>query len=245
MARHAPSILSVASADGGGVEVTWAVDTFFPDAEAPEKVLVDLNGVLFSELDGDETSVEIPQARLAALGTTVAAISISFWWSGEPPQELQSTLTLPLQVGGGSGNAGVSPAAQPVVTVVKIQARTRQVPSSITIAWKSDNYNDGNIIWGPEDRPEAIQHNIKPHGEIYHGTFQTDQPLRSAVNYLFKVEVRNTLHSPGWISTTIVVRSATDTVSLRQFLQGSSLPVTSSIHALVGPDRSVRRIILG
>ena len=245
MARHPPSILSLASSDGGGVEITWAIDTFFPDSEAPEKVLVDLNGVLFSELDGDETSVEIPQARLAALGTTVAAISISFWWSGEPPQELQSTVTLPLQAGGGGGNAGVLPAAQPVVTVVKVQARTRQAPSSITIAWKSNNYNDGNIFWGPADRPEAFRHNIRPHGEIYHGTFQTDQPLLSAVNYVFKVEVRNTLHSPGWISTTAVVRSASDTVSLRQFLQGSSLPASSSIHALVGPDRSVRRMILG
>jgi hypothetical protein len=245
MTRRPPAILSVASADGGGVEVTWEVDSFFPDSAPPEKVLIDLNGVLFSELDGEETSVEIPQARLAALGTPVATIGISFWWSGEPPEEQQSPVTVPLQVAGGSGNAGVFPAAQPVVTVVKVQARTRQTPSSITIAWKSDNYNDGNIVWGPKDQPEAFRHSIKPHGEIYHGTFQTDRPLLSAVNYVFKVEVRNTLHSPGWLSTTAVVRSAFDTVSLRQFLQGSGLPATSSLHGLVGPDRSLRRMILG
>jgi hypothetical protein len=249
MARWPPAILSATSSDDGGVEVKWGVDSFFADAEAPEKVLVDLNGIRISELDEDEDSVEISKEKLAALasqGATAAAISISFWWSGSPAaQELQSTITVPLQTGAVGGGSGVLPAAKPIVTVVKVQARTRQAPNSITIAWKSNNYNDGKIIWGPANHADAFRHNIRPHGEVYHGTFQTDQPLSSATNYVFKVEVRNTLHSPGWISTAAVVRSALDTVSLRQFLQGSGLPIVSSIRGVAGADRSLRHLILG
>ena len=245
MSRFPPSILSVASSAGGGVEVTWEVDRFFADAEAPDMVLVDVNGVRFSQLDGDETSVESPQERLAGPGLTAAVVSISFRWSGSPAEELQSSVPVPLQVAGGSGSTGVAPAAQPVVTVEKVQARTHQVASSITIAWRSNNYNDGNIFWGPAEQPAAFRHSIKPTGTIYHGTFQTDQPLFAAVNYFFKVEVRNTLHSPGWLSTTAVVRSAPNTVSVRQFLQRSGLPAASSLHGLVGAGRSVRQMILG
>jgi hypothetical protein len=245
MTRRPPAILSVASSADGGIEVQWEVDSFFPDSEAPEKVRVELNGVLFSDLDGDETSVDIPPARIAALGTPVLAISITFLWSANPAEALQSTVTVPIQTGGGGGGGGALPAAKPVVTVIKVQAHTRQADRSITIAWVSNNYNDGNIIWGPADQPEAFHRNIRPVGEVYHGTFSTDQPLRPATSYVFKVEVRNTLHSPDWISTTAVVRSASDTVSLRQFLQVSNVPVSSSVHALVGPDHSVRRMILG
>ena len=60
-------------------------------------MLIDLNGVPFDQLDGDETSVEIPAAALTALGTPVVAISVSFWWSGSPPEEQQSVVSVPVQ----------------------------------------------------------------------------------------------------------------------------------------------------
>jgi len=246
MTRRPPSILSVAPTSDGGIEVTWEVDTFFADSAEPEKVLIDLNGVQFDELDGDETSVEIPAATIAALGTPVVAISVSFWWSGSPPEEQQSAVSVPVQTGGtGSGNPGVLPAARPIVTVVHVQPRTVHGASNIKIAWQSNNYNDGNIFWGPASAPTAFRRNIRPVGENYSGTFTTDRTLSPATQYVFKVEVRNTLHSPTWISTTVVVRSATDTLSVRQFLLASGRPVTTSLATLVGPDRSLRRMLVG
>jgi hypothetical protein len=243
--RRPPTILSVASSADGGVEVAWEVDTFFADSAAPEKVLIDLNGVNFDQLDGDEVSVDIPAEALAALGTPVVAISISFWWSGAPPEEQQSVVSVPVQGGGTPGNAGVLPAAKPIVTVVRIQPRTVHAANQITIAWQSNNYNDGNIVWGPESAPTAFGRSIRPRGEVYSGTFATDRALSPATRYVFKVEVRNTLHSPGWIATTVVVRSAPDTLSLRQFLLTSGNPVTSSLATLIGPARSLRRMLLG
>ena len=246
MTRRPPSILSIASTAEGGLEVKWAVDTFFPDSAPPEKVLIDLNGAPFKELDGDEDSVEIPAATITSLGAQVIAIGVIFWWSGSPPEEQQSVESVPVQTGGGGGgNTGVFPAKKPIVTIVNIQPRTVTSASSITIAWKSNNYNDGNIFWGPKNAPAAFRQNIKPKGEVYNGTFTTNQALSAATEYVFKVEVRNTLHSPGWISTTIIVRSAADTLSVRQFLLTSGKPVTTGLAAVVGPARSVHKMLAG
>jgi hypothetical protein len=239
MARHPPSILSALATADGGIEVRWEVDSFFPDSAEPEKVLIDLNAVSYKELDGDEDSVTIPRETLAALGTPVA-ISISFWWSGNPPEEQQSSVVIPVHTEN-PGGGGVFPAARPVVTVVAVQPRTLQAANSITIAWRSNNYNDGNIFWGPSASPRAFQRNIRPRGEVYHGTFTTDQILTSATNYSFTVEVRNTLHSPGWIGTTAVVRSAANFRSLRQFLQASRVALPAALKALLGAERSLRR----
>jgi hypothetical protein len=242
MTRRPPTILSALATDGGGIEVRWEVDSFFPDSAEPEKVLVDLNGRPFKELDGDEHSVTIPKETLATLGTSSAAISISFWWSGSPPEEQQTSVVIPVHTENpGGGGGGVFPAARPVVTVVGVQPRTLQAANSITIAWRSNNYNDGNIFWGPSASPRAFQRNIRPRGEVYHGTFITDQILTSATNYSFTVEVRNTLHSPGWIGTTAVVRSAANFRSLRRFLQASGVALPAALDALLGAERSLRR----
>ena len=245
MTRRPPSILSVASTSEGGIEVTWEVDTFFANSAAPEKVLIDLNGVQFDVLDGDETSVEIPAATIAAFGTPVVAISVSFWWSGSPAEEQQSVVSVPVQTGGTGGNTGVLPAARPIVTVVHVQPRTVHGPNNIKIAWQPNNYNDGNIFWGPASAPAAFPRSIRPVGEVYSGTFTTDRALTSATQYVFKVEVRNTLYSPTWISTTVLVRSAADTLSVRQFLLASGRPVTTGLASLVGPARSLRKMLVG
>jgi hypothetical protein len=246
MTRRPPSILSVASTAEGGLEVKWEVDTFFADSAQPEKVLIDLNGVPYKELDGDEDSVEVPASKIASLGVQVIAISVSFWWAGPPAEEQQSVVSVPIQTGGaGGGNTGVFPAAKPIVTVVHVQPRTVNSASNIKIAWKSNNYNDGNIFWGPKNAPAAFRRNIRPVGEVYSGTFITNQPLSPATEYVFKVEVRNTLHSPTWISTTAIVRSAADTLSVRQFLLTSGRPVTTSLATLVGPTKSVHKMLIG
>lgn len=245
MSRWAPSIVSVASSDGGGIEVKWEVDSFFADSEPPEKVLIDLNGAPFTQLDGDEDSVEIPAATLTGLGAPSVTIGISFWWSGTPPEEKQSVVTVPLQ-GPITGGSGVAPAARPIVTVVRVQQRTVQTPASITIGWRSNNYNDGNIHWGPAAiDPAPFHHSIRPVGTVYHGTFTTDRPLDGNARYAFRVEVRNTLHSPTWIGTTIVVRSAPATLSVRKFLLDSGRPASTSLASLVGQPKSLHTLLFG
>jgi hypothetical protein len=246
MTRRPPTLLSIASTAEGGIEVTWEVDRFFGDSEEPEKVLVDLNGAAYDQLDGDETSIEIPADTLAALGTATVAISISFWWSGSPAEEQQSSVSVPIQTSGpGPGQSGVLPAAKPIVSLVQIRPRTLVSANTIEIAWQSNNYNDGNIVWGPDSAPTAFRRSIRPRGEVYSGRFVTDQPLAPASRYQFRVEVRNTLHSPTWLATTIVVRSASDTLSVRQFLLASGRPADSGLAPLVGPSRSLHRMLTG
>jgi hypothetical protein len=245
MSRHSPNILSVDSTSDGGFEVKWEVDSFFSDSEPPEKVMIDLNGANFKQLDGEEDTVEIPGATVTALGVQVLVISVSFWWTGEPPEEKMSTVEVPLQTGEGVVVGGVYPAAKPVVTLIDVQPRTVNSASKIKIAWKSNNYNDGNILWGPKNAPAAFRHSIRPRGEVYQGTFTTNQKLTPYTEYHFKVEVRNTLNSPKWISTTIVARSAPNTLSVRHFLITSGRPVTTGLATVVDPAKSIRKLLVG
>ncbi len=250
MTRRPPAILGVLSSSDGGFEVRWEVDTFFPDSEPPERVLIELNGVLFRELDGDDGSVEVSAAAIVALGTSLVNVGVIFWWSGSPPEEQQSVETVPVQRDGAGGGTGVFPAMKPIVTLVGVHAQTAAAPRSITIHWRSNNYNDGNIVWGSVNAATPFVHNIRPPNDsVSSGTFTTNRPLTPAMKYLFKVEVRNTLHSTPWISTTIVVRSAVEaqvvarTDSVRQFLQASGRPVTTGLASVVGPQKSVRKMI--
>lgn len=252
MTRRPPSIQGVLPTAEGGFEVFWAVDTFFPDSAEPERVLVDLNGVLFSNLDGDETSVDVPGETVTALGGSSIIVSVSFWWSGSPAEEQQSSVVVPVQGGPGPGSGGVFPAMKPVVTLVRVQPRTAGAPASITIAWRTNNHNDGNIFWGPAAAPRSFVRNIRPaNASVTTGTFTTDRPLVAGSLYSFTVEVRNTLHSPAWLATTALIRAAAEapatvsTTSVRQFLQQTGRPTTSGLAPLVGPSGSVRTLILG
>jgi hypothetical protein len=241
MTRRPPSMLGGSPA-GGDVEITWEVDSFFGDSEAPEKILIALNGLPHAELGADETSVTIPAADIAALGAQVVNVGVIFWWSGSPPEEQQSVFTFTIA---GPAQGGVFPAAPPEVTLIRVVPRTANGPASITIAWKSNNYNDGNIVWGPESNPAASRRNIRPVGERYSGEFTTDSPLTPGGRYAFRVEVRNTLHSPGWIASTMTVTVPPALWSVRAFLMLSGRPVNAGIAALVGPTRSVRTWIRG
>lgn len=241
MTRRPPAITAV-TASAENVEVTWEVDSFFDGSEEPEKVLISLNGFLRETLDGDETSATIPQADLTALGTQVVTIGVSFWWSGNPPEEQQSVFQLTVS---GGPVQGVYPAATPSVRVVRVQPRTSDRAASITIAWQSNNYNDGNIVWGPQSRPESFRRSIRPRGERYSGEFTTDQVLTPGGRYVFRVEVRNTLHSPGWVSATITVGVPEATWSVRAFLLASGKPVTTGLASVLGPARSVRAWLRG
>ncbi len=242
MARWAPNIVSVASNGEGGVEVQWAVDTFFSDSEEPEKVFIALNGVPFQELGGDETSTEIPADKIAA-SAPVLTIGVIFWWSGDPPETKQSVVQVPVQ--SAADTTGGAAVKKPEVTVVHVLPRTRTRPNTIRIHWESHNYNDGNIIWGPDLSNRPGRKSIATKTAHYRGDFDA-QPLQSGVVYFFKVEVRNTTQPPApWHSTTIAVRAAIDTLSVAQFLDESRLGRTTPLATLVGPEKSVRTLVLG
>ncbi|PJJ62304.1 hypothetical protein CLV54_2103 [Compostimonas suwonensis] len=235
------------SASSSALELNWEVDSFFGDSEAPERVLVSLNGRLFTNLDGDDTTVSIPAAAIGSLGSTVIAVGVSFWWSGSPPEELQSVFTFAIP---GANNGGVFPAAPPSLSLVRNVPPTSNGPAVITISWRSNNYNDGNIFWGPTSNPRAFSRSIKPKGEIYSGEFPTDRPLSPGTAYSFRVEVRNTLHSTEWLASTLIVVAAVATPaaaswSVRARLLASGKPLTAGISAFVGPSRSVRTWLRG
>ena len=249
MTRRPPSIAGVFSSSDNGFEVRWGLDTFFPDSEPPEKVRIELNGVPFQELDGDETSVEVSAATILAMGTAIVHVGVIFRWSGSPAQELQSVASVPVQQPT-AGGTGVFPAMKPIVTLVRVQPQTATASRSITIHWKSNNYNDGNIFWGLEGTTTPFVRNIRPPNDsVSSGDFTTNQPLTAGKTYFFRVEVRNTLHSTTWLSTTILVRAAIEatapvsTTSVRQYLQSTGRPVTTGLASIVGPQKSVRKML--
>jgi len=246
MTRRPPLITGVLPTGEGGLEVHWAVDTFFPDSAEPERVLVDLNGALFAQLGPDEDSIEVPPDTLAALAPLVT-VSGSFWWAGSPAEEQQSSVQVPVHGGAGSGAAGVLPALKPIVTIVGVQPRTAAAPASITLRWETNNHNDGNIFWGPATAPRSQVRSIRPaNASVTNGLFTATVAPNTL--HSFTVEVRNTLHSPTWLATTVLVRSAGDrtpTTSVRQYLQQTGRPTTTSLASLLGPSRSLRALILG
>lgn len=241
MTRRPPAILG-GLPSGGDVEVHWEVDSFFGDSDPPEKTLIELNGRHHTELDADETSVRISGADIVALGAQIVAVGVVFWWSGSPPEEQQGVFTFTVAP---PNQGGVYPAAPPQVALVRAVPRTANGPASITISWKSNNYNDGNIVWGPEADPTAFRHSIRPVGERHSGEFTTDRPLTAGVRYVFRVEVRNTLHSRGWIASTLTFPLPPSVWSVRTYLLLSGRPVDKGIVALLGPARSVRTWIRG
>jgi hypothetical protein len=245
MTRRPPTIVSVTSTADGGLEAEWEVDAFFGDAEPPERVTLNLNGILYKEFEADETSAEIPAEQLAGLGSLVT-ISVSFWWDGSPNEEQQSSIVVPINQGSVPPPTGVHPASRAVVRLVRVQPRTLAVSASITVAWRGNNYNGANLYWGPTaTAPAQHARGINPVGERYEGEFTTDQPVLPSTQYTFRVDVRNTLHSPNWLSTTIIVRSAPGGFSVREFLIASNRPPSTGLASLVGPDKSIHKMLLG
>ena len=245
MTRRAPTIVSVISAPDGGLEVEWEVDSFFGDSEPPERVTINLNGAFYQEFEADETSADIPADTIAGLGSQVT-ISVSFWWDGLPNEEQQSSIVVPINQGSVPGPTGVHPASRAVVRLVRVQPRTVAVAASITIAWRGNNYNDANLYWGPTATTPALHsRGIDPVGERYEGEFTTDKAVQPSTQYTFRVDVRNTLHSPNWLSTTIIVRSAPATLSVREFLITSDHPPSTGLASLVGPDKSIHKMLVG
>lgn len=243
MTRHPPSIDSVVPTDGG-LTVDWSVDDFFADSESPDKVRVDLNGVVFRELAGDSTELQVPKASILALGASEVMVSVSFLWNGSPSEELQTT-SPPIPVNSGSTTVGGGLPPPPTVHVEKVQGRTLNSQASITLSWASNNYNDANVFWGTQSQQPKFQTRIPPHGDVYHGTFTTDKPLIGGEFYVFDFQVRNTMLSPTWFSTKIVVRALPDVSSVRKFMQVSGLPGSATLRTIVGSGGRMRPLLFG
>ncbi|MGW0885845.1 hypothetical protein [Streptomyces sp. NPDC002671] len=244
MTRHPPAIESVAPTDDGNLAVEWSVDDFFADSESPDKVRIDLNGILFRELDGNSTEVQVPKAVILAFGAPEIFVSVSFFWDGSPSQELQTTAP-PITVNGGAPATGGGLPPPPRVHIDKVQGRTLHSEPSITLSWASNNYNDANIFWGTVSQSPKFQVRIPPHGDVYHGTFTTNRPLLAGELYVFDFQVRNTTLSQTWFSTKVVVRVPVNISSVRKFMKISGLPTATNLRSLAGPGQSVRELLLG
>lgn len=242
--RRPPDILGVAALPGGGLEVRWATDTFFGDSEDPERVLIALNAQVVDSLDGDETSATIEAEQVSALAPGVLTIGVIYWWSGSPEETQQSAVQIPLSGGPGAGQAGVDPARQPEVSVA-VEPRTPTRPLRLRVEWTSHNYNDGEIVWGPRHAPEQYLHSIRPRGTVYQGAWVTDRPVEPQTLYRVSVRVRNTLHSPTWLSTSVWVRTPDTVLSVRAFLAAGGHAPAAGLRSAMGAERSVHRWLTG
>lgn len=242
--RRPPDILGVVALPGGGLEVRWGTDTFFGDSEDPERVLVALNGQVFDTLDGDETSATIDAEQVTSRAPGVLTIGIIYWWSGSPEETQQAAVQIPLSGAPGAGQADVDPAKQPEVGVA-VEPRTPTTPLRLRVTWTSHNYNDGEIVWGPQSAPEQHRHSIRPRGTVYHGTWTTDQPVAPQTLYRASVRVRNTLHSPTWLSTSAWVRTPDAVLSVRAFLIAGRHAPAAGLRSAMGAERSVHRWLAG
>lgn len=237
MSHWAPSITEWGETSDGSLRISWEVDSFYEDSEAPDDVLVELNGVQYQDLGKTGRSITIPPKDLKRFQGTVVNVGVVFVWSGSPGDSKVSTVSIPVAAAAPTQTSGP---AKPTVTIDSATPQTLKQPNQLTLSWSSTSYNDGNILWGPISSPRAWTHSIKPKKTIYAGQWPTDNALAPHTDYSFTVQVKNSLTTNAWVETTIAARSATNLHSVRQFLIASGV-TGSSVRSAFGHAHSLRQ----
>jgi hypothetical protein len=237
MSHQAPSITEWGSTSDGSMKVAWEVDSFFPDSEAPDDVLVDLDGIEYRDLGSAAREIEIPPKDLKPFEGHVLIVGVTFKWSGSPADTKVSSVSI--LVGGSVAPSGTGP-SKPAVTIKSATAQTLKHPNQIILGWSSYSYNDGNILWGPISNPRMWSHSIKPKTDTYSGEWTTDRPLASRAIYSFTVQVKNSLTTNVWVETTVAAKSAVNFHSVRQFLNASGVQ-GPSLRKAIGHGGSLRQ----
>lgn len=237
MSHWPPSFTEYGSTSDGSIKIVWEVDSFFPDSEAPNDVLVDLDGIQYQDQGPDGRSIEIPPKDLKPFQGQILNVGVTFKWSSPPAQPLVSTVSI--LVGGPVAATGNGP-SKPAVTIKSATAQTLKHPNQIILGWSSSSYNDGNILWGPISSPRMWSHSIKPKTDTYSGEWTTDRPLAPRTIYSFTVQVKNSLTTNVWVETTIAAKSAANFYSVREFL-GASGVKGPSLRTAIGHGGSLRQ----
>jgi hypothetical protein len=133
----------------------------------------------------------------------------------------------------------------PILAIVARHPKTKTGENRITISWVSNNYTDGNIYWGAVGQGAPFRHSIKPSTSVYHGQFTTDRPLIPAVEYWFRVQVKNSFEGNTWVENDINTHALSNVRSLREFLLASSLPTEGSVLKALGRGSVRLRDVMG
>lgn len=237
MSHWAPNITEWGETTDGSLTVSWEVETFFDDSEAPDDVVVQLDGAQYQDMGAAGRTITIPPKDLKRFQGTVLNVTVVFVWSGSPNDSKASTVPVPIS--GATPTQGSGP-TKPTVTIVSATPQTLKQPNQLTVGWSSNSYNDGNIVWGPISNPKLWSHSIKPKSAVYKGQWTTDQALVPHAAYSFTVQVKNSLTTNAWVETTIGAKSAANFHSLRQFLSASGVS-GSSVRTAFGHARSIRQ----
>lgn len=257
MSRWAPEIMSALwDEQTGALAVAWRAPDF-QDFESPDHVIVEeAHGFSSGLLDPDETSYAIDgnvARNLAKSGIGLLTIGVIFQWGAEPDDDVRkSGVEIPnpywQQPGVGAGGP-----ERPRLRATA-HARTMAAPASITLGWESNNWTEGRIEWGPNDNPRAFLHRIKPgpghyNPEIdrlrYNGEWRTDVSLQPSTIYSFSLAVRNPHETPTWFETSIAVRSADDTLSIREYMIANALDAGTPLRGAMQPELSTHIWLTG
>jgi hypothetical protein len=147
-----------------------------------------------------------------------------------------------------TGSASDDPLPTPVLRVVAIEPKILHKQNRITIGWSSNNYTHAKVIWGAigGSKREVVSEPGRNGREVdYTGTFTTDVDLTPNTPYEFSVEVKNNMRSQSSTSEPIMVRSAANFRSLRQFLLASGIPQDQGIRikTVMGGGISLRTVM--
>src|SRR5688500_4014824 len=86
MSRNPPTNIQ-ARLQEGSILIEWEVDSFFPDPESPDNILIELGeGGPNRSLGGDARSVELGAGELTPFAGTNLAVNIGFQWDGGVPE---------------------------------------------------------------------------------------------------------------------------------------------------------------
>jgi hypothetical protein len=226
MSHWPPDITDVKLNSDGTVTVKWEVDPILK-GDPPDEVQVLVNGSDYSNHSNTDVTIDAPTVKASG---ALIAIEIDYVWRGNPDDRQASGLQLPLP----SSTTGITPTSvhqRPTVAVKKRLPKTLQTQNSITTSWSAYSITDADLYWGEEG---ATNRHVKLSfsAQHYGGDVTTDAPLAPGRMYEFKVVVQNKLDGWGPYTAAVVARSASNYLSLRQFLIASAVRGPSVRSAL-------------
>jgi hypothetical protein len=139
--------------------------------------------------------------------------------------------------------------ATPFITVQQPVPATLNHANQITISWESDDYTDGQVIWGPLANPQQTESSFQPvdKGNVpdYTGTYTADITSNLAGQLIaFTVQVRNSFQDASlWFPSHVVVRSAQNYTSVREFLKASNVALPTGISQYFKGTMSLRALM--
>jgi len=245
MSRWAPSISTWGFLPTGSLVVTWEVDRFYAESQAPDDVAVEINGAPYKEHLGPQArELQIARDDLLQYGSPVVVSIVFIWLSGTPSSLVSSELI-------GSISSAPIPTSgvpeRPTISVDYIEPATLTHGNRIGIAYKSFSFTEGRVRWGKVGALPIRTDGFAPghHGPNadYSGKYVLDSisPDLAHQNLSVTVEVRNTLQGNGeWVGNNLIIQSARNFNSLRALLVASAIGFPTALKQHLHGTKSLR-----